>query len=344
MPDAPDDPRRPDGPPQQPPPGWGPPPPGWGLPTTPPPPPGTPPGPPQGWGPPPGWAPRSGPPQPPPGTPAGWGQPPAPAPSPWARPASPADGGYPPPRRSDAADPDGPGPGRGAGAPRPSTAGPTLIVTGRRRDPAAYPVRVSYDRTTGIGRGWGLPVVGVALRALLLVPHAIVLALVAVAVALILPFTWLPVLLLGRQADPVVRIVGGFWRWNLRCDAWLRLLCSGYPPFSLSGEDEHPVRVEIDRRVPIARFWGIPIVGIGIRAILVLPHLVALLVFGTIALVLACVAWVPVLVAGRQAAAIHALVGGHLRWAMRVLTWLFLLHDRYPPFRLGTDEDLVAAG
>lgn len=239
--------------------------------------------------------------------------------------------------------PAGPGAAWGGPAARPAAAGPSLIVTGRRRDPAAYPVRVAYDRTAGIGRGWGLPVIGMALRALLLVPHAIALAFVALAVAVLLPFTWVPVLLLGRQADIVVLVVGGFWRWNLRCDAWLRLLSSGYPPFSLSGEDEHPVRVEIDRRVPIARFWGIPVLGIGIRAILVLPHLVALLILGVVALVLSCVAWVPVLVAGRQAAAIHALVGGHLRWALRVLTWLFLLHDRYPPFRLGTDEDLVGA-
>ena len=50
-------------------------------------------------------------------------------------------------------------------------------------------------------------------------------------------FTWVPVLFLGRQADVIYTIVGGYNRWYFRVLAYQLLMVDRYPPFSL-GEDD----------------------------------------------------------------------------------------------------------
>jgi hypothetical protein len=42
---------------------------------------------------------------------------------------------------------------------------------------------------------------------------------------------------MGRQADLIYTIVGGFYRWQLRTMAYLFMMVDRYPPFSL-GEDD----------------------------------------------------------------------------------------------------------
>lgn len=219
-------------------------------------------------------------------------------------------------------------------APAPSAA---WTLTGGP-DPDAFPVRLIFDETQGIGRLWGIPGIGVAVRMLLLIPHFIVLWLLGIAAAVLMYFTWIPVLFTGRQADLVYQIVGGYLRWTTRLTSYLYLLNSGYPPFSLAGEDDYRVRVEIDPGQRINRFWGIPLVGIVIRAILLIPHMIALFFVGIAAIVLLLFSWVPVLVLGRQAQLVYSVVGGWMRWTLRVTTYLWLLHDRYPPFSLGNEE------
>ena len=44
------------------------------------------------------------------------------------------------------------------------------------------------------------------------------------------------------------------------------------------------------------------------------------------------------LLLGRQSQLVYSVVGGWLRWSLRVTTYLWLLHDKYPPFSLGNEE------
>ena len=103
--------------------------------------------------------------------------------------------------------------------------------------PDAYPVNVSYDRSAAINRLWGIPLLGVLVRGILLIPHFIVLMLLSFVVSILMMFMWVPVLFLGRQADLMYTLVGGFTRWGFRVGAYLFLMVDRYPPFSL-GEDD----------------------------------------------------------------------------------------------------------
>lgn len=272
--------------------------------------------------PPPGYAP------PPPGyapPDPNWGQQPPPGyapPPPGYAPPPPPPGYAPPPP------PPGFDPAQG-GAWLPPPAYPLA--------PDAYPVNVSYDRTARINRFWGIPLLGIGIRYLLVIPHLIVLMFVAIIASILMLFTWIPVLLLGRFPGWGYRWIGGYFGWTVRMQAYLQLMTPTYPPFSLVGE-EHPVSVRFDEGVRINRLWGIPILGIFIRSLLLIPHYIVLMFISILVLVLWLVTWIPVLFMGRQADLIYTIVGGFTRWWFRVLAYQMLMVDRYPPFSLGEDD------
>lgn len=203
--------------------------------------------------------------------------------------------------------------------------------------PDAYPVNVSYDRGASINRLWGIPIVGQMVRWFMLIPHFFVLLLVAFVAALMMLVSWIPVLILGRFPGWGYRWIGGMMAWWTRVQAYYQLLTPTYPPFSLSGEF-HPVSVRFDEGVRINRLWGIPLLGILVRGILLIPHFIVLMLLSFVVSILSIFMWVPVLFLGRQADLMYTLVGGFTRWGFRVGAYLFLMVDRYPPFSLGEDD------
>ena len=240
--------------------------------------------PPGGYPPPGGVPPGSYPPgtyPPPGGYPAPGTYPPPPS-GPWG----PADGSWAPPP----SDPWGPPPGAQPPPPTAPWAGPSPLPPPPPAPvwqpppafplaPDAYPVNISYDRSARINRLWGIPIVGVLIRAILVIPHIVVLWLVAIVVAIQLLLTWIPILLLGRFPGWGYRWVGGYLGYAARVGAYVSLLSPEYPPFSLAGE-MYPVRVRYDEGVRIFRLWGIPIIGTVLRAIILDPALHRALVRG----------------------------------------------------------------
>jgi hypothetical protein len=203
--------------------------------------------------------------------------------------------------------------------------------------PDAYPVNVSYDRAARFNRLWGIPVIGLFVRMVMLIPHIVVLALLGLWSAVLMLVTWIPVLMLGRFPGWGYRWVGGLLAYSLRVQAYAGYMTSTYPPFSLSAEG-YPVTVRFDEGVRINRLWGIPIIGLVVRWIVLLPHWILLTVLAILAAFLVVFAWLPVLLLGRQADTIYSIVGGYDRWLLRATAYLFFMVDRYPPFSLGEDD------
>lgn len=222
----------------------------------------------------------------------------------------------------------------GQWTPPPGQAGPWW---GNEPQLSDYPVNISYVRRARIGRFWGIPYLGWLIRAIALIPHVIVLAFLGLVVWVLSLFLWIGVLVNGRFPAIGYRWVGGYLRWWIRVVSWLWLLSGTYPPFSRHDE-EHPLRVRIEEGQPINRFWGIPILGYLVRAIILIPHFIVLWALGVLAGLLVIFAWIPVLIYGRQADLVYTVVGGYLRWALRVAAYFMLLTDRYPPFSLGEDD------
>ena len=118
-------------------------------------------------------------------------------------------------------------------------------------------------------------------------------------------------------------------RFGARVGAYIFLLRDEYP----STDEEQAVHLDIpypNAQEDLNRFLPI------IKWLLAIPHYVALIVLGVIALALTVIAWLAILITGRYPTEIFSFVVGVGRWGYRVTAYAFLLTtDRYPPFRLG---------
>ena len=217
-----------------------------------------------------------------------------------------------------------PPPPTGAGLPQPG------LQPGPR--PPIYPMITTFDESVTMSRLWGIPIVGVGIRSVLLIPHYVVLFFYAFVTAILQLVLWIPVLVNGRYPGWGYSIVGGYVRWVTRVQAYLLLAAAAYPPLSTGGR--HDVDVRWDQAHPVARWAGIPFLGILVRAILVIPHLVILWLLAVAVGFLGLVTWLPVLLTGRYADWAYRIVGGYIRWQNRITCYLLLMTGPYPPFSL----------
>ncbi len=199
--------------------------------------------------------------------------------------------------------------------------------------PPGYPVSVGVPHDPGQSRLWGIPLIGIWIRAILVIPQVIVLIVLWLIVAVLFLVSWIPILFMGRQAGFIYQMVGGLLRLSIRTALYVTLMTGKYPPFGPG--DEHAITLTFDESEEQNRLWGIPIIGIWARVILLIPHFIVLWVLGIGVGLIAWVSWIPVLVNGRQADAIVDYVSGVYRWSTRVGSYALLLTGTYPPFRLG---------
>ncbi|MEX1364510.1 MAG: DUF4389 domain-containing protein [Nannocystaceae bacterium] len=253
---------------------------------------------------------------------------------PWAgqQPPGPPPGYQPPPGPPPAGQPPG-GQPPGWGQPEPMWQPPPAFPLA----PDAYPVNISYDREAPINRLWGIPLIGQLVRAILAIPHYIVLFLLALVALLQFLVSWIVVLVMGRYPGWGYRWTGGMLAYSQRVTAYVLLMTPAYPPFALQAE-MYPISVRFDEGVRINRLWGIPVIGYLVRWLILIPHYLVLWLLGFVAGFLVLFAWVPVLILGRQADLIYTIVGGTYRWYLRVSAYALLMVDKYPPFSLGEDD------
>ena len=87
-----------------------------------------------------------------------------------------------------------------------------------------------------------------------------------------------------------------------------------------------------------SRLWGIPFLGIWVRALLLIPVAIELFFLFLAAWILVLVSWIPVLVQGRQAPFITQIVGGTMRLWARAALYATLATGSYPWFGIGNDH------
>ena len=192
-----------------------------------------------------------------------------------------------------------------------------------------YPVRVTFDRNQEINRLWGIPLFGMLARWFLLVPHFLIVWVLGVLSGLSVLVTWIPILVNGRFPGWAMDLYEMTYRWSTRIVAYGLLMAGPYPPFSSNAP--YPVDVTIDAPREINRLWGIPFIGIWVRALLVIPHVIVLFFLGIGLWLALWVVWFPVLVNARFPQLGYDLFGGYLRLSVRLSMWTLLVPVPYPP-------------
>jgi hypothetical protein len=210
--------------------------------------------------------------------------------------------------------------------------------------PGVYPARLDGHLDAGLSRWLWL------VKWVLLIPHVVVLVFLWLAVTMLTVVAGFSILFTGRYPRSIFDFNLGVMRWTWRVSFYAigAFGTDRYPPFSLGAEPDYPASFTVDypeqlsRGLVLVKWW-----------LLALPHYLVVAVFagglgfgwmgawrvagggGLIAL-LAFVAAVVLAVRGRYPESIFDFVMGMNRWCFRVLAYVALMRDEYPPFRLDT--------
>ena len=228
---------------------------------------------------------------------------------------------------------------------------PTAAAAGR---PGAYPARLDARLSPDLSRWLWL------VKWILAIPHAIVLALLWIAVAPLTLLAGFAILFTGRYPRSIFDFNVGVMRWTWRVSYYTfsALGTDRYPPFSLRPDPGFPADFTVDypnrlsRGLVLVKWW-----------LLAVPHYLIVGVFtagwlgwhgeqwqlaagGGLIGLLVLIAGIVLLMTGTYPRPLFDFVMGMNRWCYRVLAYAALMRDEYPPFRLdtgGTDPGTVPA-
>jgi len=202
--------------------------------------------------------------------------------------------------------------------------------------PPAYPVLVDVEpQLTGRNRMTTL------FRIILGIPHILIIGGVSVGVGFgglreagalagaaftMAIVAWFAIVFTGEEPPGLWDFAAYYMRWRVRSGAYLTLLRDDYPPF---GDASYPTTFEIDYPER-----GRDRVSVGLRLIYVIPHAVVLFFVNIAWFVTTVVAWFAILFTGSYPEGLYHFGVGALRWNVRVETYILLMRDEYPPFRL----------
>jgi heme O synthase-like polyprenyltransferase len=167
-------------------------------------------------------------------------------------------------------------------------------------------------------------------RLLLAIPWFVVATFWSIVFYVTLFLAWLLVTILGRYPEWLYKVNAGIVRFTVRFSAWVYLQTDQWPPFGLSDDPNYPIRVNFappaSRQSRLKAFF---------RHLLALP-VFFVLSYGTayITLLVGFVAWLTIVFRGYLPQwnndALTALHG----FQARVLGYLAILTDDYPPIGL----------
>jgi hypothetical protein len=176
---------------------------------------------------------------------------------------------------------------------------------------------------------------------LLAIPHYVVLAFVWAAFVVLTVVAFFGILVTGRYPRALFDFNVGVLRWTWRVGYYAFTLGTDrYPPFSLGPEPDYPATLDVpyperlSRRLVLVKSW-----------LLAIPHLLIVGIFSGSVLwassdwpglttILALVAGVVLLFTARYPRHVFDLLVGLNRWSWRVVVYVALMRDEYPPFRL----------
>jgi hypothetical protein len=162
----------------------------------------------------------------------------------------------------------------------------------------------------------------VLLRAVLVIPHYIVLSVWSLVLMPAVAVAWLALLIEGRLPSFLDRFLGAFLRYQGQVTAWFDLLSTRYPDPLHTGE--HPFRIELPDRPRHPRLVTL------FRLPLALPALVLTSAFNVVLSVAAVAAWFVALAVGRTTAGLQELGMFCLRYQLETLAYVTLLTSTYP--------------
>ena len=217
-----------------------------------------------------------------------------------------------------------------------------------------YPVRIDASLDPSTSRWLWL------VKWLLLIPHFVVLFFLWLAFFVVSVVAFFAILFTARYPRGLFDFNVGVLRWTWRVNyyGYSALGTDRYPPFTLAEVPDYPAHLHVpyperlSRGLVLVKWW-----------LLALPHYIVLSIFvggglwltsrgttdsgwnggwggGGLVGLLVLIAAIVLLFTGRYPPALYRFILGMDRWVLRVVAYVGLMTDAYPPFRLdqgGTD-------
>ena len=193
-----------------------------------------------------------------------------------------------------------------------------------------YPVSLAIEAPVGARNR-----LTVALRALLAIPHAILVGpiywslrtggvgLLGAATYVLAIVSWFTLLVSGDHLAGIRDFTMYYLRWRAHAVAYMALFVDLYPPF---GDAPYPVTIQITAPAgPRDR------ATIAVRLLLAIPHLVVLPFLLLAWLVTSVIAWCAILLTASYPPSLYTFGIGVMQWSLRVEAYLLMVDD-YPPF------------
>ena len=177
---------------------------------------------------------------------------------------------------------------------------------------------------------------------LLLIPHFIVLIVLIVLGLLATVAAFFAILVTGRYPRGLFDFNVGVMRWAWRVEfySYAALGTDRYPPFTLASVPGYPADLEVVYPERLNR--GLVLV----KWLLAIPHLLIIGImrggsngFQGLVSLLVLISGVSLLFTKRYPRSLFGFVMGMNTWYYRVIPYVLLMTDRYPPFRLDIPGD-----
>ena len=158
---------------------------------------------------------------------------------------------------------------------------------------------------------------------LLIIPHFFILPFLFLGLYLTTFIAWFAILFTGHYPRGLHGFAVMTLRWNANISAYLWLQRDEYPPF---GEAPYPVRFELPYPDRLSR-WKIFVKGF-----MLIPHFIIMYILGALMYIIVFFAWWAILFTGKYPRGMFEFFTGASRWIQRVMVYMLLLTDFYPPF------------
>ena len=202
--------------------------------------------------------------------------------------------------------------------------------------PEPFPLYLEIRHPEHQRRLTNIPVLGTLFRYVLVLPMFPFLAIFGYLSLVSYLASSCVILATGKYPHGLFKIIVGVMRWQLNVQAYEVHLFDDYPPADLDPRRDWWVEFGVAYPDHPSRFLNSPVLGLLIKEILAIPHILVLYFLGVLTLVMVLIANVAILFSGKFPLGMHRFVVGVLRWQYRVSAYIFGLTDRYPPFSLAS--------
>jgi hypothetical protein len=200
--------------------------------------------------------------------------------------------------------------------------------------PVDYPIKFAVQRDAAQSRLTNFPIgIGLFIRAILLIPHLIILYFLQIVANIVYLIATIAILFTGRYPRGLFNFYVGYTRWTSNVYGYLFSAYDKYPPFSMDAGD-YPLSFSADYPENLSRLLNFPILGLIIKLILLIPHIIVVYFLALVAMIVLFIAQFAILFTGSFPEGMHKFVIGVGRWSTRVNAYAVALTDKYPPFSL----------